>query len=277
MHLKAAKGDSYPLESVDLGMERTRTGGMRKFRPKSYLEQELSDSVLLKPGRFPAYARIQIMEQYLLWLEQLGEYPESPPGPSNWRGRLSDLAAFVSVDEVENGLVWTCLADRRVLSRNKQCAEFLNKLPDDLFDQIQNTRKFDAKLKEVSNWKATFAGSFAFRPDRPEALVPAILPEVAVDHPLYVLRKEGGNTLLKKALVPSRKNPGSWALAPGAKEMVKQGEPLFEVRRDGKAFDPESAVATLLKNAPKGSERLFSKTSFWIEIPERKPESPEAK
>ena len=275
--LKAAKGDSYPVESVDLGMERTRTGATRKFRPKSYLEQELSDSVFLKPGRFPAYARVQIMEQYIQWLETLGAFPESPPGPGNWRGRLADLAAIITIDEVENGLVWTCLADRRVLSRNKQCAEFLNKLPDDLFDQIQNARKFNEKLKEVSNWKAAFAGSFAFRPEKPDVLVPAILPEVAVDHPLYVLRKEGGNTLLRKALVPSRKNPGSWALAPGAKEIVKQGDPLFEVRRDGKASDPELDVAALLKNAPKGSERLFSKTSFWIELPEKKSEKPEAK
>ena len=103
------------------------------------------------------------------------------------------------------------------------------------------------------------------------------LPDVSVDHPLYVLRKEGGNTLLRKALVPSKKNPGSWALASGAKELVRQGEPLFEVCRDGRAFDPEPVVAGFLKNAPKGRERLFSRTSFWIELPEKKDEKPEAK
>lgn len=277
MHLKAAKGDSFPAEIERIGFQKTSTGGYQKTRTKTYLEQESSDSIYIKHGRFPAYARTQIMNQYLEWLETLGEMPEQIPGPAGWRGRLSDLAALISVDEVDDALVWTCLADPRVKTRNKQCAEFLNKLPDDLFDQIQNIRKFDAKLQEVVNWKASFAGAFAFRPEKPEIIVPSILPDVSVDHPLYVLRKEGGNTLLRKALVPSKKNPGSWALASGAKELVRQGEPLFEVCRDGRAFDPEPVVAGFLKNAPKGSERLFSRTSFWIELPETKSEKPEAK
>ena len=277
MHLKAAKGDSAPPEVERLGFQKTSTGGYQKTRTKTYLEQEQSDSIYIRQGRFPAYARIQIMNQYLEWLETLGEMPEQIPGPGGWRSRLADLAARISIDEVDDAMVWTCLYDGRVRGRNKECAEFLNKLPDDLFDQIQEGRKFGAKLQEVSNWKAAFAGSFAFRPEKTSVLVPAVLPEVSVDHPLYVLRKENGNTLLKKVLVPSKKNPGTWALAPGAKELASQGDPLFEVRRDGKAFDPEPVVSALLKNAPKGSERLFSKASFWIELPERKPETAEGK
>ena len=277
MHLKAAKGDSFPVEVEKTAFRRTSAGGYQETRKKSYLEQESSDSILLRPGRFPAYARVQIMNQYLEWLETLGELPERIPGPSGWRAQLSDLAAPISVEGVDGALVWTCLAEPRVRTRNRKCAEFLNKLPVDLFDQIHNAKAFDEKLREVSTWKAAFVGSFMFLPERPDGLVPVFPSAVGADHPLYVLRKENGNTLLKKALVPSRKNPGAWAFAPGAKEMVKQGEPLFEVRRAGEAFDPEPVVAALLTNAPNGSERIFSNDSFWIEIAAKKVESSEAK
>ena len=277
MHLKAAKGDSFPVEVEKTTFRRTSAGGYQETRKKSYLEQESSDSILLRPGRFPAYARVQIMNQYLEWLETLGELPERIPGPSGWRAQLSDLAAPISVEGVDGALVWTCLAEPRVRTRNRNCAEFLNKLPGDLFDQIHNAKAFDEKLREVSTWKAAFVGSFMFLPERPDGLVPVFPSAVGADHPLYVLRKENGNTLLKKALVPSRKNPGAWAFAPGAKETVKQGEPLFEVRRAGEAFDPEPVVAALLTNAPNGSERIFSNDSFWIEIAAKKVESSEAK
>jgi len=245
-HLEAAHGDAVP-----------------PFGDYSYhdLESGKSGPQPLKEGRYPAYRRVQTLALYFDWLEKLGELPVEGEAPRETIEECRRLAEPIALSKgVNPALSWTHLMNPRVAQRNKECADFLAEVPANFPEACRKALADRAKLRKISDWKIESAGKMAFRPEAPGEGGWDLLPGVAADHPLYAIRLEGGRPVLRAVLWP--RGDGEWEPA-GEKGLP--GEPLFQVRIDGKCEHAEEKLAQVLGGVSEDARRLFAKCGYPLE------------
>lgn len=241
---------------------------------KDYLESErrFGQWDTLTRGRYTAYRRIQMLDLYFRWLKE--ELKTMPPDDSlvSWTGKAETLAQPVHVDGVPDDLSWVCLWERRVRDRNAECVRLLEKIPSDWVKRYREWRSARAVMREIAEWKIESAGQLLLDPRNsyqkkdPDAIIPIVLPSVAVDHPLYVVRqKPDGQLAMHKALVPQN---GKWARTSGVK--LIPGEPLYHVRRDGKPVDAVVEIQKAVKEIPERIVRSFAPKIPFFELEMKK-------
>lgn len=231
-------------------------------REENYIVTE-SDSMRFVPRKvIPAGRRVQFVKMYLDWLkDDLKMMPEI----DGFRKIMEELAALarpVKIDDVPDELTWACLYERRARARNVECAKYLAQtMPANFVARYEAARDARAAMKPISRMKVESAGKIKFDPhlktfaEKPKAIYPDVGESVAYDHPLYVLRKEGGTLTLKKALIPQN---GHWAVV--SREMMDDfllGEPLFQVSLDGSFVDMEAKIMEIAKNVSKDARMHY--------------------
>ncbi len=232
-------------------------------RQNDYQLHETSDkNKYVAQGAFPAARRVQLLKMYIDWLkDDLNLMPDMPE-MTKVLERLTALSQTVKIDGVSDELTWTCLFDPRVRFRNKECAEFLSKLPADFVTRYKKARDARRAMGEIAKMKIESAGKVEFDPSstaykkNPKAiLLGGIASGVTRDHPLYVLRKKGDELVLEKAFVPSK---GNWALASQAiKDDMILGEPLFQISFKGAYVDMEAKIIEIVKAIPDNGGRPY--------------------
>ncbi len=230
---------------------------------KNYVEdeQKLSQMRSFSSGRYMAYRRIQMLNIYFALLKD--ELKLMPPDAEllRWTQKVEALAQPVKVVDIPDDLSWVCVWDPRVRSRNAECLRLLKSMPPHWVKQYREWRSARSAMRGVAGWKVETAGRLLFDPrneylkKNPDAAIQIVLPSVAVDHPLYVMRKDeaAGRLLLDKALVPQN---GRWFLASVGIKLIP-GEPLYQVCRDGKAIDADAEIGKIVKTLPPQVVKVF--------------------
>ena len=231
-------------------------------KTNSYLDSErrFDSWNTLSRGRYTAYRRIKMLDIYFRWLKD--ELKLMPPDSDlvRWAEKAETLAMDIHVDGIPDDLSWVCLWDGRVRRRNLDCIGLLEKIPADWVARYREWRTARNTLREVSGWKIETAGQLLFDPRNPyqqknaNVIIPIVKKSIALDYPLYVLRKEAdGRLKMHKALVPMK---GQWARTTGTELMT--GEPLYRVTKDGKPIDAAAEIGAIIKNIPERIVRTFS-------------------
>ena len=214
--------------------------------------------------RDPAIRKVQLLHLYLTWLrDDLNVMPRDGE-ISRWFDRVESFAQPVRLDGVPEDLTWTCMREDRVRQRNSDCAKLLSDMATHKFiDKYRAWRRARIELQKLTRWKVSYAGCNAYAPADPRwakdhsVVLPSILGDVQRDHPLYLLRREKGKLILKKALVPS-KSGTAWAIAPGMTKAFVPGDPLFQVSADGVCIDAEATLRGILKGLPADFVKQFA-------------------
>lgn len=215
-------------------------------------------------GRYPAIRRVQLLHLYFSWLkEDLNVMPQNRT--FTWMfEQLEALAQPVRVDNVPEDLTWTCMRESRVRQRNSECAQLLAKMATHKFiEEYRACRNAKIKLRSLADWQIEYAGCIAFDPYNSRwmkdhsAIIPSVNTSVKKDHPLYVLRRENGKLILKRALVPS-KNGSTWAVQTGMTKELLPGDPLFQVSTKGTCIDAEQTIRGMLTDIPVNMTKQFA-------------------
>lgn len=261
-----AEGMSITKESFIRELSKKFQAHLVKGHDPEYVKSESSEKSMLK-DRFPAFARVILMNQYLEWMTALGETIVKTKEQRAVVDRLKTLASKITIDGVDSALSWACAGEERVLKRNRDCAVFLQNVPIDFLKTFRESRAFEAKRSSISEWRPKLVGRIDFLPTDTDKKSPILFETVQSRIPVYVLR--GGNTpFLKKAFEIDENGK---KLARSVKDWIL-GEPLFLVTDGSSPINPESAIGKLLESAPEGAEKEFSLDRFWIELPVKKGE-----
>lgn len=232
---------------------------------KDFLKNEIEiygKQSYLATGRYPAIRRVQMVKMYLGWLEDdLGIMPAGDKF-HEWLAEVAELAAPVQIDGVLDELTWTCMKDIRVRERNADCAKFLRRMSEAKFvDEYRLWRSARFELRRPLQWNIEYAGNIALDPyDGRMAegrAIAAVADGVAVDHPLYVLRRENGLLAMKRILIPG--NDGrSWEFVSPDDVDIVPGDPLFQFVERGKCIDAEKTFADILSEMPGEVAEFFA-------------------
>ena len=214
-------------------------------------------------GRYPAARRLQMVQLYLSWLiDDLKILPREGD-IARCMEELENLAQPVRADDVPDELTWAYMREARVRQRNSECARFLSRMATNRFmDSYQAQKNIRAGLRRAVGWRIEYAGCISFNPrdarwmENHALVLPRVNGNVKKDHPLYVLRREGGKLILKRALIPA-KNGSSWAVQPGMSKELVTGDPLVQVAEQGKCIDAEAVLRDILKSAPADMAKQF--------------------
>lgn len=227
-------------------------------------ETDVTGMQYLSVARYPAIRRVQLLRLYFAWLRDDLKVLPRDGDLSRWVNRIESLAQPVRVDNVPEELTWTCMRENRVRQRNAECAELMSKMAAQKFvDEYRAWKLARIELRRLIDWKVEYVGCNAYDPyDSRWAkdhtiVIPSIHEDVKKDHPLYVLRRENGKLVLKRALIPY-KNGTVWAVDPGMAKGFVPGDPLFQVSENGKCIDAEDAIGRILKSIPEGTAKQFA-------------------
>ena len=215
-------------------------------------------------GRYPAIRRVQLLQLYFTWLKDELKLMPQDGAFTRWFDKVENLAQSVRVDNVPEDLTWTCMKENRVRQRNSDCARLLQQMASQKFiEEYRAWKSARFELRRLNEWNIEFAGSISYDPydlrwmKDHTVIIPSTLANVKKDHPLYVLRRENGKLVLKRALDPY-KNGTRWAIAPGrTKADFVSGDPLFQITEQGKCIDPEAELAKILKRIPENTIKQF--------------------
>lgn len=227
-------------------------------RGDSYVIQESDSLRSVGQGAIPAARRVKFLKMYVGWLRDNLKAMPPMSGVDEPLRDLMRLSQTVEIEGMPNELTWACLYERRVRTRNVDCAKYLaNRFPTNFTARFRQAVKVRSAMAPLSKMKVESAGKIAFDPTRkdfsvnPNDIILEIPKDIQIDHPLYVLRKDKEVLRLKKAVVPWK---GGWAIA--SKEIKAEflrGEPLFQISVDGKTVDFEKEVARIVGELPKDS------------------------
>ena len=198
----------------------------------------------LKAGRYPAYARVQMLDRYIGWLRDLHYYGDGAPCAKQVR-ECERLARPVSVDGVEDSLSWLCTNNQEVRDRNEACVDLLKSFPADFAVQVGRWNRTRRNVsRHMDQFSLQFAGTFVQDPAAFSDYPGQIWFSVPAEHAgssLYVLREGGtsGKTVLKRALEPAG---STWRRAAGMEAEFIPGEPLFTVQKLNVAVQPEGIL-----------------------------------
>ena len=215
-------------------------------------------------GRYPAIRRVQLLQLYFTWLKDDLKLMPQDGAFTRWFDKVENLAQSVRVDNVPEDLTWTCMKENRVRQRNSDCARLLQQMASQKFiEEYRAWKSARFELRRLNEWNIEYAGSISYDPYNSwwmkdhSVVIPSTLANVKKDHPLYVLRRENGKLVLKRALVPN-KNGSQWAMASGStKTDCVSGDPLFQITEDGKCIDPEAEIAKILKGISEKTAKQF--------------------
>lgn len=214
-------------------------------------------------GWMTAYRRVQLVLMYMRWLkEDLRAMPTGNRELERWYAEAERLGGPVTIQGIDDGLAWLCIWDDRIKERNAECAKFLAKLPVEWSDRYKDARQKQEKKRDVAGWKVAFAGKIKFNPldsgylKNPNAIF-IDAPKVGNNHPLYVLRKSAGQTILVKAF--EKGTTTMWRMCADTKKHggYKLGEPLYHVFSNGRYIDVKESLSQLL-GKDTGGVPLFS-------------------
>lgn len=241
-HIKAAEADDFIKKEIDMGEK------------QHYFVVD----------RYPAIRRVQLLQLYFTWLKDDLKMILPDATFSNWLGRVEDLSQPVRLDNVPEDLTWTCLHESRIRQRNTECARLLVQMSSNKFvDEYLAWKNARVELRRLIEWKIEYAGCNAYNPYdsrwmKDHSLVfPSTNDNVKKDHPLYVLRRENGKLVLKRALIPYKNNT-IWAVPAGMTREFVPGDPLFHVSENGKYIDAEETIRGIFKGMPADMAKQFA-------------------
>lgn len=214
----------------------------------------------LQAERYPAYKRVQMMDLYFGWLERMGALHGIGAVRSQLVEQCRRLAEPIPIGGIDPALSWTCLENARVAKRNKECAGFLLRMPEDFSRQCLEMQSERQKLQAIAFWQLGYAGKIPFQPEK--ELPPAPAPGIRADHPLYVMRSVGGHVVCKAILRPES---GAWK-ATDVKGI--SGEPLFQFKINGAYADAEAELRKTLAVMSEESQRYFRNCNYLVEVEE---------
>ena len=227
-------------------------------------ETDVSGKEYLSVGRYPAIRRVQLLRLYVAWLRDDLRVVPRDDDLSRWFTRIEDLAQPVRVDNIPDDLTWACIRENRICQRNAECARLLSQMAKHkLIGEYRSLRNAHNELRRLTGWKIEYAGCNAFDPydsrwkKDHSVVLPSVLENVVKDHPLYVLRRESGRLVLKRALLPY-KNGTVWAIASGMSKQFVPGDPLFHISDHGKYIDAEDTIGAILKTMPESVAKHFA-------------------
>lgn len=232
-------------------------GHLQKAHENGYVADEEKFAKMSNPirGWMSPYRRVQFVAWYMRWLKEDLKVMPNDGQLVRWYNELDQLASDVQVDGVDESLAWICVWEDRVKRRMVDCAKLLNRMPVDWVDKYRALKKSGRELSAISGWKVEYAGVVKFDPldpvfEKDPERVSVTAPNVATDHPLYVLRKIEGRLVLVRAFEPGKKSP--WrkcAEIERTKEGYLLGEPLYHVFSGGKYIDVNEELAAIAKRA----------------------------
>lgn len=242
-------------------------GHLKEAGAKDFLKNEVDvygKQYDFAVDRYPAIRRVQLLQLYFTWLrDDLKVMPQDGKF-SHWFDRVENLAQPVRVDNVPEDLTWTCMRENRVRQRNSECAKLLAQMASNKFiEEYRAWKRARIELRRLIEWKIEYAGSNAYDPydarwvKDHSSVLPSILGNIKRDHPLYVLRRENGKLVLKRALVPY-KNGTAWAIASGMSKEFVTGDPLFHVSYGDKFIDAEETIRGILSEIPAATAKQFA-------------------
>lgn len=211
-------------------------------------ERKAEKTPYLAPGRYPASARVQMLDHYFSWLQALNRYGEGAP-----YGKLVEkcarLAKPVHLEQVEDALTWACTNSETVRKRNTACADFLEMFPKDFAEKVRKWNRVRGELaRHVGRFTLQFVGKTVYDPvafaDYP-GHVWIEVEEAGRGAPLYVLRQgtAAGTTVLRRAF---EVRGTTWHPATDMAAGIIPGEPLFCVMELTTPVQPEGVVQRIL-------------------------------
>lgn len=250
-------------------------GHLSEARKSSFVKNEelLFRGNFLCVGHYPAWRRVLFLDTYFKWLKDLHLLPHDKELEKKIQ-ELAELANPISVGNVSPFLTWACLWDGRVKKRNEESAKALAEFPRDWLKLYTAGHSVRKACQDIWWLKVETAGCILFDPRNstlarnPKALIPIVHDGVERTHPLYVLRRDGNELVLRKAFVAQE---GAWCFVAEMKDAFILGEPLYQVCRDGKPVDAESEIETMLKKvSPENAKRIARKIPFFQGLGQQK-------
>lgn len=217
-------------------------------------------------GYYPAIRRVQLLQMYFTWLKDDLKLMPQDREFLRWGNLLDELAQPVRIDGVPEDLTWTCLHDNRVRQRSIECAKLLSQMHSKNFiDEYRTLDRARIELRRIANWKFEYVGNNKFDPydvrweSDHSVVIPSIDETVEKNHPLYILRRENGKLVLKRALIPRISEKGTgWAIEVGMRKEFVSGDPLFQVLENGKCIDAEEVIKGIFQKIPKAVAERFA-------------------
>lgn len=250
-------------------------GHLSDVRKSSFVKNEklFVRGNALYVGHYPAWRRVLFLDTYFKWLKDLHLLPHDKELEKKIQ-ELAELANPISVENVSPFLTWACLWDGRVKKRNEESAKALAEFPKDWLKQYTAGRSVRNVCQDILRLKVETAGCILFDPRNstlarnPKAIIPIVHDGVERTHPLYVLRRDGNELVLRKAFVAQE---GAWCFVAEMKDAFIPGEPLYQVCRDGKPVDAESEIEAMLKKvSPDIAKRIARKIPFFWGLGQQK-------
>lgn len=258
---------SLSLSKFEQEIIKIIAGHLKEAGAKDFLKNEVDvygKQYGFAVDRYPAIRRVQLLQLYFTWLRDDLKVMPHDGTFSRWFDRVENLAQPVRVDNIPEDLTWTCMRENRVRQRNSECAKLLAQMASNKFiEEYRAWKSSRIELRRLIDWKIEYAGSNTFDPydarwvKDHSSVLPSILANIRRDHPLYVLRRENGRLVLKRALVPY-KNGTAWAIATGMSKEFVTGDPLFQVSSDGKYIDAEETIRGVLSGIPAATAKQFA-------------------
>ncbi len=210
---------------------------------------------------YPSYKRVSMMGMYMEWLVELGEWPQGEYF-NRVQKRLRALTAQIHFSAIPGELAWACDWDPRVKDRNKECRKFLADNQKRWPEEVRLARFEASARRELRSYKVVECGLLAFKPEHeswkkdPASPFPVVFPSASKEAPLYVMRKEKGSVVLRRAFT---RGDGIWYAARDMMGSYLTGEPLFQIETNGNRVDARKEVEAYLKRSglPKDRQERF--------------------
>ncbi len=228
-----------------------------KGHQNEFLKGEKKFATYYNPirGWMSPFRRVQFLAWYMRWLKEDLKVMPDDAELSRWYNELDRLSADIRVDGVDESLSWICIWDERIRRRTIECAKVLNRMPSDWVDRYRRVKASKKELAVIEGWKVVYAGKVQFDPldpayEKDPKALHVSAPNVAADHPLYVLRKINGKVSLVRAFEPGRTARWRKCNEMGlAGEDYALGEPLYHVFSRGRFIDVQDALKEMAKRA----------------------------
>ena len=268
--LYSVVADNEKLTQAELAGEfiKLMSEHLRMGTSNEWCKAELSKKTYFSPGRHSAYARVQMLDRYVGWLQDLHRFGDGAPYAKQMR-ECAKLAKPVHVDNVEDSISWLCTNSEEVRERNAKCVEFLKKFPRDFIQRLNEWNRTRGKIaRHLGYFSLHYAGKFMYDPTAFADYPGQTWFVVSDEHKgasLYVLRegKKEGTPVLKRALDYSGT---TWRRANGMESAFIPGEPLFKVMELGKAVQPEGVLQETLKETDADTAKAFCEKIPYFEL-----------
>ncbi len=271
VRLQFHKPRACPLQTMEMGSS-LELNELIRFAAKEGVTSEAFEEELLRlidghlkeglkdvgerDAWYPAFRRVQMVMRYFRWLRKgLNALPMEGA-----LGRCYELAERltepVEVEGLPHAITWACLKNEEVRERDKMCREYLAQLAkNDFVGRYWRAREAHKKLSQIASWRMEFVGSLncpslsAWRKNPKKVFLSTVEDLKKVEFPLYVLRREGGQFVLKRIL-EGNKFGGGYHIVAGMRNGILAGEPLFQVKAGERVIDVEQFFAELQAECP---------------------------